>query len=682
MDKSIPVPAPQGPGATGATHSGYGFPSDRCGLRVGPDRMDPGWPGMVTPSKTGVIADHGLISPFPGRVLKLPHFVNAVSRNREMRCFIACYYPVMRGTVQVGLAVGLGFSAAAADFSAWTDSTRVRFNTTSAGAGVSATVANFPVLVRLTAADFIFSEARSNGADLRFADSLGNPIPFEIERFDAAAKLAEIWVLPTSVKGNSQTQWIKMYWGNPSATSGSSGPSVFAAAGNFAGVWHLGEDGGTANGNYKDASGGGNHGTGIALSSASDVPGAVGQASQFSGGANQGITVPHSAALHPSSALTVEAWVRSTSQGPYKRFVNKAFTAVAMPYNEYSLEADVTGTHVTFSLTLAGTESGVIGTTAMTDGVWYHVVGSYDGISQKVYVNGVLENSLARSGTVSDYGQSLSIARYSLDNNSNFDGLVDEARISRAARSADWIKLAYANQKAGQKLISFEKFSGCAEVFQTPRDTTVSEGAMVSLAARTECASGYSWGAVSGPAPRILDPEVKTLQAIMPRIARDTVIVYRFSAQYGQGPRNGDVRITVREAIPDPVFTLPDLPTWSGADTLKVTPAISNLAALKAAGMPSLRYVWTFSGLEADSAVGPGWLGLMRPKAAGSLKIGLCMDNGGAALCKETSVTTSAPSTVLRKPPARSRAWRDGLGSHRDARGRALPMMGKTRAVR
>lgn len=643
--------------------------------------MGPFKPGMVTPPKTSVIADAAWISELPGRFLKLPHFENVVSRNPEMRWCNACYYPVMRGTVQVGLAVGLGFSAAAADFSAWTDSTRVRFNTTSAGAGVSATLLNFPVLVRLTAADFTFSEARSNGADLRFADSLGNPIPFEIERFDAAAKEAEIWVQPTSVKGNSQSQWIKMYWGNPSATLGSSGPSVFAAAGNFAGVWHLGEDGGTAIGNYKDASGGANHGTGIALSSASDVSGAVGQASQFSGSANQGITVPHSAALHPSSALTIEAWVRSTSQGPYKRFVNKAFTASNAPWNEYSLESDSTGSHVSFSLTLAGTESGVASTTAMSNGEWYHVVGSYDGISQKVYVNGILENSMPRSGSVSDYGQQLTIGKYSQDNYSNFDGLVDEVRVSRSARSADWIKLSYANQKAGQKLISFEQFSGCAEVFQIPRDTSVSEGALVSLGARTECSSGYSWGAVSGPAPRILDPEVKTLQAIMPRVSRDTVIVYRFSAQYGSGPRYGDVRVTVREAIPDPVFTLPELPTWSGADTLKVTPAVSNLAALKAAGMPPIRYAWTFSGVEADSASGSGWLALMRPKAAGTITIGLCMDNGGKRLCRETQVTASAPSTALRKHRARSRAWRDAAGSHRDARGRALPLIGKTRAV-
>jgi hypothetical protein len=212
-----------------------------------------------------------------------------------------------------------------------------------------------------------------------------------------------------------------------------------------------------------------------------------------------------------------------------------------------------------------------------------------------------------------------------------------------------------------------------------PSDTTVAEGAGITLAARSECATGYSWGAVSGPAPRILDPEVKNLQVTIPRVARDTVIVYRFSAQYGRGPRTGDVRISVRESIPDPVFTLPALPAWNGSDTLRVAPVISNLAAIKAAGMPPLRYAWSLSGLETDSASGAGWLGLMRPKGTGSIKIGLCLDNGGTPLCRETSVSAASPAAVLRnRVPA---AYGKSIGPRRDARGRALPM-GRMRTAR
>jgi hypothetical protein len=36
-----------------------------------------------------------------------------------------------------------------------------------------------------------------------------------------------------------------------------------------------------------------------------------------------------------------------------------------------------------------------------------------------------------------------------------FDGMIDEVRISNIARSGDWIKLCYMNQKENDALITF-----------------------------------------------------------------------------------------------------------------------------------------------------------------------------------------------------------------------------------
>jgi len=38
-----------------------------------------------------------------------------------------------------------------------------------------------------------------------------------------------------------------------------------------------------------------------------------------------------------------------------------------------------------------------------------------------------------------------------------FDGRIDEARISAAARSADWIKLSYENQRPDQTLVEIRR---------------------------------------------------------------------------------------------------------------------------------------------------------------------------------------------------------------------------------
>jgi hypothetical protein len=37
----------------------------------------------------------------------------------------------------------------------------------------------------------------------------------------------------------------------------------------------------------------------------------------------------------------------------------------------------------------------------------------------------------------------------------NWDGILDEVRVSNVARSADWIKLDYESQKEGAKLVSY-----------------------------------------------------------------------------------------------------------------------------------------------------------------------------------------------------------------------------------
>lgn len=581
----------------------------------------------------------------------------------------------MRGWLVGSAAFWAAASGWADDFSAWTDSTQVRLNTTASGADVAVDQANFPVLVRLNGSDIDFSKAKSDGADLRFADAANNPLAFQVERFDPANKLAEIWVRVPTVKGNDSAQGFKLFYGNASAPPASNGAAVFRGEDGVAGAWHLGEDGNSSAGGYRDATSNANHGTGQGgLGANSDVAGAVGMAAHFVATSAQGIHIPHAASLHPTAGLTVEAWVKSNTQAPFKRFVGKPFNAVAAPWNEYSLEANIDGNKVAFSLTLDNAELGVIGSTVMNNFAWYHLVGTWDGANQKVYVNGVLEASLARTGAVSDYGQPLSIGKYALDGNSNFDGAVDEARVTRSARSAEWIKLSYANQKAGQTLVSFRPFTAqppCQSQFAMPADTTVDEGANLILAARVACATGYSWTAVSGPAPVIFDPGVEVLQASMPRVAGDTAIVYRFTATYSDAPRSGQVRVRIREAIPDPEFTLPAPPTWNGTTSLQLKPAISNAAIIAASLAPSIRYLWSLSGVAADTTLGADFLTLVQGSQQGTLKVGLCLDNGGAQSCKEASISIGGTTGIRRPSIPAPFAPADQPG--RDAKGRWFP---------
>ncbi len=144
------------------------------------------------------------------------------------------------------------------DYSAWAYSTAINFNTTSTGANTSTNITNYPMLVRLDSNNFIFSQAKTDGSDIRFTDPDGTVLSYSIEKWDYTNKKAWLWVKVPQVDANSNTDYIKMYWGRPSASSQSSDASVF---GSYVGVYHLQQSPGGTAPQFTDASGNGNNGT-------------------------------------------------------------------------------------------------------------------------------------------------------------------------------------------------------------------------------------------------------------------------------------------------------------------------------------------------------------------------------------------------------------------------------------
>ncbi len=69
-------------------------------------------------------------------------------------------------------------------------------------------------------------EVQSNGADIRFTDSNGNELNYWIESWDYYSKNAKVWVKVASIP-DSTTTIIRMYYGNPGASSMSNGDRTF-----------------------------------------------------------------------------------------------------------------------------------------------------------------------------------------------------------------------------------------------------------------------------------------------------------------------------------------------------------------------------------------------------------------------------------------------------------------------
>jgi hypothetical protein len=330
----------------------------------------------------------------------------------------------------------------------------ITLDTTPAGANVMADVAKFPVAVVLNAMNFDFTKAKAKGEDIRFATADGAALPHEIELWDAAAKVAAIWV-KVDVKGNSK-QTVKMTFGDPNAADASDGKKVFDVADGYLGVWHLSEAGSTTAGGYKDSTANANHGQGVALTAQSVGEGRVGKATSLAHGSNQWITVDVSKtkAFDMPDKQTWSAWVfAKTHTVDYQCMLSKA--------GERGYRFHYFGTSTTTETCTEDMKDNDLcpvnnGGMKVTTGKWFHFFGINDKPAHGHYINGVREAWVTNDNGmwISDATQPLTIGNNATNKNRSFDGLIDEVRVWGVAKAPDWGKLEYENTREGQKLVT------------------------------------------------------------------------------------------------------------------------------------------------------------------------------------------------------------------------------------
>ena len=91
----------------------------------------------------------------------------------------------------------------------------------------------------------------------------------------------------------------------------------------------------------------------------------------------------------------------------------------------------------------------------ITQEIWQHVTGVYDGNSLKLYINGNLEENETVSTLVGENANNLLLGN-ALQTDTDFIGYLDEFRISKTNRSENWIKTEFLNQSNPYTFYSFE----------------------------------------------------------------------------------------------------------------------------------------------------------------------------------------------------------------------------------
>ncbi len=339
-------------------------------------------------------------------------------------------------------------------FQTWAHARKIPVNTVDMG--VAGPVADFPLLVRLDASNFDFSQAQANGEDVRFSKADGSPLPFQIERWDAAAGHAEIWARIDTVAGGNAEQSITMHWGRGLTADNLPG-GVFDPALGFATVFHLDEAANDDKGGYKDATSNRNNATSAAVNPGAQVPGIIGSAKAFAGKPLATIGTL-SAALPPGFAgnpsYTVSFWMK---------YDTASARQTVMDFGSFTTLRDIHFLIRGDSLTQFGAFDGT-GASGKDPATWQNVfkIGAY--VGNWVYVATVYD---AVKGTVTTYldGQKAdevmtpalnldpagalrigkALATHPLD--SPFNGALDEVRFCNRAQSADRIKLDFETQK-------------------------------------------------------------------------------------------------------------------------------------------------------------------------------------------------------------------------------------------
>lgn len=168
--------------------------------------------------------------------------------------------------------------------------------------------------------------------------------------------------------------------------------------------------------NVSDLSG--NSNTGV-ITGAASVPGRYGQGLSFSAGTHM-VSTPHSASLAITTGLTMAAWIYTAVGGGEQTVMLKQSGGDAA----YVLYAGAGGPPIFYIN--QGSYVSSQATTNNTLGTWMHLASTYNGSEIKMYVNGVLENTVSATGPVLSGTEPLQMGRNAIWGES-FSGTLDEA---------------------------------------------------------------------------------------------------------------------------------------------------------------------------------------------------------------------------------------------------------------
>ena len=322
---------------------------------------------------------------------------------------------------------------------AWKRRRRVAFDNSAQAENLQ----GFTVLIKLDNTRVTY--AGSLGADIRFVDADDQTVlAHEIERWTEGGT-SYVWVRVPQIDGASSRDFIWMYYDNPGAPDGQNGPAVWD--GGFKMVQHLDENAGP----HTDSTSNANDSVVIDVAAQGTAAGRIDGADLFNPASQDSIDVADSPTLDVSAteSLTAEAWIKTSQNGTWQMVVDKKNDSGALWQIWVNFGA------ATFWLgdgsSYPSDQARADGTAAVADGTWHYLVGRWDRSTStaQIFVDGV-SNASETNATIGRIASAnpLVIGEEGDSNRGgNFDGIIDEVRVSKVSRSNAWIRAQYLSMR-------------------------------------------------------------------------------------------------------------------------------------------------------------------------------------------------------------------------------------------
>lgn len=481
----------------------------------------------------------------------------------------------------------------------------------------AAVITDFPLLVRLFGDSFDFSQAGPEGGDLRFSDARGTLLAHQIDSWDPPQGTAGIWVRVPRIDGNAR-QTIRMHWGNADAPGNSDAAAVFDASNGYLGVWHM-------NGPVVDATATlDSEDTGTA-----PAAGIIGEARHFPGG--KGIFCGENIDDYPAAndSHSTEAWFRAGRPN---------VTLVG-----WGNEGGGRGSKVRMQLRspphlhIDSDFSDVKGTGRVAMGEWIHVMHTHRPGQSRIYINGRLD---AEAEPVLDIKRPARLWIGGWYHHYDFVGELDEVRVSSVARTPEWVRLQYENQKPLQTLVGHPVQSG-GTFSVSPASLSLAEGQRATLTAEAGGALKLYWILKRDGREEVVATDRFSYILEAGRVSGDTTATLQVKAIYPDGVRTRDIPVTITEAVSDPVFTLEAPATWDARTPLEIEPRISNAESL--AG--EIHWEWSISPIAVMREISANTLILKHAFNSGPMLITATASNGGEPVTRSVTIMVTEPES-------------------------------------